>query len=207
MTASDRLIYLASRSPRRRELLKQIGVGFELLLVREDGRRIPDVDETPAPGEDPQAYVLRMARIKAEAALKGLVHRRIAVHRPVLAADTTVVLDDRILGKPATEAEAGEMLQALSGRTHRVLTAVAVCRQDKFETRLSVSTVELRELAPAEIRHYIASGEPMDKAGAYGVQGRAGAFVRRLEGSYTGVMGLPLFETAELLALFDRPVL
>lgn len=207
MTTTDRLIYLASRSPRRRELLKQIGVGFELLLVREDGRRGPDVDETPQPGEDPVGYVLRMARIKAQAALKSLAHRKLAVPRPILSADTTVVLDERILGKPADEAEAYEMLQMLSGRTHQVLTAVAMCRPDRMEARLSVTTVELRELTPAEIRHYVASGEPMDKAGAYGVQGRAGAFVRRLEGSYTGVMGLPLFETAELLALFERPVL
>jgi len=206
MTAPDRLIYLASRSPRRRELLKQIGVGFELLLVRESGKRPVDVDETPHPGEDPRGYVERVTLEKARAAQASVVHRRL-VQRPVLAADTTVAIDGRILGKPADEAEAAAMLAALSGRTHEVLTAVAMCRHDRLESRLSVSTVAIRPLTAAEIRHYVATGEPMDKAGAYGIQGRAGAFVQSLAGSYSGVMGLPLYETAALLALFDRAVL
>ena len=201
MNGPIKRIYLASRSPRRRELLKQAGIAFEIMLFREDMRRGVDVDESPQPDEDPQAYVLRIARSKAEAANLRLQQRRLPDY-PVLAADTTVVLDRRILGKPADHAEAQAMLSELSGRSHEVLTAIAVCRHERLETRLSVSTVEFAELSMARIRHYVATGEPLDKAGAYGIQGRAGAFVRRLSGSYTGVMGLPLYETVELLESF-----
>ncbi len=201
MNGPIKRIYLASRSPRRRELLKQAGIAFEIMLFREDMRRGVDVDESPHPDEDPQAYVLRIARSKAEAANLRLQQRRLPDY-PVLAADTTVVLGGRILGKPADHAEAQAMLSELSGRSHEVLTAVAVCRHERLETRLSVSTVEFAELSMARIRQYVATGEPLDKAGAYGIQGRAGAFVRRLSGSYTGVMGLPLYETVELLESF-----
>lgn len=201
MNGPIKRIYLASRSPRRRELLKQAGIPFEILLFREDMRRGVDVDESPHPDEDPQAYVLRIARSKAEAANLRLQQRKLPDY-PVLAADTTVVLDRRILGKPADHAQAHTMLSALSGRSHDVLTAIAVCRHERLETRLSVSTVEFAELSMARIRQYVATGEPLDKAGAYGIQGKAGAFVRRLSGSYTGVMGLPLYETVELLESF-----
>jgi len=201
MATGEPRIHLASRSPRRRELLRQVGIAFDVLLVREDAKRSVDVDETPLAGEAPGDYVLRMARIKAEAGWAGVVRRRLPQH-PVLAADTTVVLDEIILGKPADAADAERMLRALSGRGHRVLTAVALCRQDRLETRLSTSTVDFKPLTDAEIQRYVATGEPMDKAGAYAVQGRAGAFVRHLVGSYSGVMGLPLCETAELVASF-----
>jgi septum formation protein len=205
MNGSSKRIYLASRSPRRRELLKQVGISFEIVLFREDSRRGMDVDESPRPGEEPSEYVLRVARSKAEAANLRLMQRRLPTY-PVLAADTTVVLDQRILGKPADEAEAIAMLTELAGTTHQVLTAVAVCRYERLETRLSTSTVEFAPLTPAQIRTYAATGEPLDKAGAYAIQGRGGAFVRHLSGSYSGVVGLPLYETAELLESFGLSV-
>lgn len=195
-------IYLASRRPRRRELLKQIGIAFEALLLREDLRRGADVDEAPVPGESPESYVSRVARAKAEAGWHRIAARRL-LPRPVLAADTAVVLDGEIIGKPADARRAHELLRRLSGRTHHVLTAVAVAREARVETALSISAVEFRDLADGEIRRYVASGEPLDKAGAYAIQGRAAAFVRAISGSYSGIMGLPLFETAELLARFD----
>lgn len=194
----DKSIYLASRSPRRRELLRQIGVTFEIVPLREAPRYPADVDETPRSGETADAYVLRVAREKAQAAAGITSARRLAA-RPVLAADTTVVRDDAILGKPANAAAAASMLESLAGRAHRVLTAVAVISGDGIETRVSESRVWFRALTPEEIRRYVASGEPTDKAGAYAVQGRAAAFITRIEGSYSGIMGLPLAETAELL--------
>lgn len=197
---SDRFVYLASRSPRRRELLRQIGVSFEVFQLREAAQRRADIDETPFPGEGPEDYVLRVARDKAQAAAAMVAARRVAPH-PVLAADTTVVLDDAILGKPADAADAARMLGLLSGRAHRVLTAVAVARGLAIDTRLSESQVRFRALAADEIRRYVASGEPNDKAGAYAVQGRAAAFISRIEGSYSGIMGLPLAETADLLRI------
>jgi septum formation protein len=201
MNAPSKRIYLASRSPRRRELLKQVGISFEIVLFREDSRRGLDVDESPRQAEEAADYVLRVARSKAEAASLHLMQRRLPAY-PVLAADTTVVHASRILGKPADEAEAIAMLTALSGSTHQVLTAVAVGRHERLETRLSTSTVEFAPLTPAQVRNYAATGEPLDKAGAYAIQGRAGAFVRHLSGSYTGIMGLPLYETVELLESF-----
>jgi septum formation protein len=194
----DKSIYLASRSPRRRELLRQIGVTFEIIPLREAPRYPADVDETPHPGETPDAYVLRVAREKAQAAADITGVRRLT-SRPVLAADTTVVRDDAILGKPANAAAAVCMLQSLAGRAHRVLTAVAVTSGEEIETRVSESQVWFRALTPEEIRRYVATGESTDKAGAYAVQGRAAAFITRIEGSYSGIMGLPLAETAELL--------
>jgi septum formation protein len=198
-------IYLASRSPRRRELLKQLGISFEVLLFREAARRGADIDETPRPNERPVDYVQRLAQAKAQAGATYMAQRRLPVY-PVLGADTTVVIDGRILGKPCAEDEAIEMLALLSGRTHEVLTAVAICRQDTLVTRLSLSEVSFAALTDAQIRAYAATGESLDKAGAYAIQGRAGAFVRRLSGSYTGIMGLPLYETAELLRALELSV-
>lgn len=203
---ADKRIYLASRSPRRRELLKQIGVSFELLLMREDARRGVDVDETPRPDESPSDYVLRIARAKAEVATTSVVQRRLQLY-PVLAADTTVMLDDEVIGKPRDAGHAAQILATLAGREHRVITAVAVGMRDQVESSVSISSVEFRALSPAEIQRYIASGEPFDKAGAYAIQGRAAAFVTRIGGSYSGIMGLPLAETADLLRKFGIDVL
>ncbi len=194
----EKPIYLASRSPRRRELLRQIGVTFEIIPLREAPRHPADVDETPRPGETPEAYVLRVACEKAQAAV-GITRARRLAGRPVLAADTTVVCDDMILGKPENAAAALRMLTSLAGRAHRVLTAVVVKAGDVIDTRVSESQVWFRALTAEEIRRYIATGESTDKAGAYAVQGRAAAFITRIEGSYSGIMGLPLAETAELL--------
>jgi septum formation protein len=199
-------VYLASRSPRRRELLAQIGVSFELLLLREDAVRGVDVDESQVPGEDPHDYVLRISHSKAETGWQRVQQRRLP-HYPVLAADTAVVLGDRIMGKPANREEAVEMLQALSGKTHQVLTAVAVANGGRVEQRLSASAVRFGDLAELAIRRYVMSGEPLDKAGGYAIQGHAAAFIEKIEGSYSGVMGLPLYETAELLANFGLEVL
>jgi septum formation protein len=201
MALSDKKIYLCSRSLRRRELLHQIGVGHEILLLREDARRAADMDETPHPNEAPLAYALRVASAKAAAGLYAM-SRRGGVLKPVLAADTTIALDGRIIGKPRDAEDAVHILHHLGGRSHGVITAVAMAYADRFEIRVSESQVTLCALDEARIRAYVASGEPMDKAGAYAVQGRAGAFVTRIEGSYSGIMGLPLAETAELLALF-----
>ncbi|HKB61146.1 MAG TPA: Maf family protein [Gallionellaceae bacterium] len=204
MTAHPR-IYLASLSPRRRDLLTQIGVKFEVLLLRADARRNADVDETPQEREAPGDYVLRIAQAKANAGLAALRYRRLPVF-PVLAADTTVTLDGRILGKPADRDEATHMLRQLSGRQHRVLTAVAIAFDDRVEVRLSETAVTFVPLSEERIRRYVFTSEPHDKAGAYGIQGHAGAFVQRIEGSYSGVVGLPLAETAELLQLSGYPV-
>jgi septum formation protein len=205
MSVSDKRIYLASRSPRRRDLLKQMGVPFELLLLREDLRRGADVDETPLPEESPGVYVLRVAGAKANMAVRQIALRGLP-QKPALAADTTVVFDGAILGKPEDAEHAARILRALSGREHQVLTAVAVALRDRVETQISVSSVWFRELSDADIRRYCATGEPLDKAGAYGIQGRAGAFVTRIAGSYSGIMGLPLAETAELLERFEIPL-
>jgi septum formation protein len=203
MAISDRKIFLASRSPRRRELLRQIGVGHDILLLREDPRRGIDVDETPQAGEAPRDYALRVATAKASAGLQVAARRAGGAIKPVLAADTTIALDDTIIGKPADGADAMRILGALSGRSHIVITAVTVAFAERLETRVSVSTVTMAALDDALIRRYIDSGEPMDKAGAYAVQGRAAAFITRIEGSYSGIMGLPLAETVELLTAFD----
>jgi len=205
MSIVDKRIYLASRSPRRRELLKQVGVPFELLLLREDLRRGADVDETPLPDESAGVYVLRIARAKAEMAVRQIAYRALP-QKPVLAADTTVVFDGEIVGKPDDADHAARILRALSGREHQVLTAVAVALREQIETQISVSSVWFREIPEPEIRRYCASGEPLDKAGAYAIQGRAGAFVTRITGSYSGIMGLPLAETVELLQKFSVTV-
>jgi septum formation protein len=194
----DRSIYLASRSPRRRELLGHIGVKFHLLLFRNRPGAAPDVDEDPLEGEDPRAYVMRVARAKAAAGWKRMLERNLP-RAPVLAADTTVALAGRIFGKPASREEAEAMLVALSGQRHEVLTAVVVQYEDTVESALSASEVQFRELTPKEIRDYVATGESDDKAGAYAIQGRAALFVSEIRGSQSGIVGLPLFETAQLL--------
>lgn len=194
----DRGIYLASRSPRRRELLSQIGVKYQLLLFRARPGELQDVDETPLAQEAPALYVERLARAKAEAGWDRMRQRGLPV-APVLAADTTVALGQRIFGKPASRDEAAAMLAALSDSIHEVLTAIALKHGDWMESAVSCSEVRLRRLSSEEIRQYVATGECDDKAGAYAIQGRAARFIAELRGSYTGVMGLPLYETAQLL--------
>lgn len=201
MALSDKKIFLCSRSTRRRDLLHQIGVGHEILLLREDAKRYADVDETPHDNEAPRDYALRVACAKAAAGLFAL-SRRAGVLKPVLAADTTIALDQHIVGKPRDAEHAVRILGALSGRSHVVITAVALAYGQRLETRISESAVWMDVLDEARVRRYVATGEPMDKAGAYAVQGRAAAFITRIEGSYSGIMGLPLAQTAELLALF-----
>ena len=181
-------LYLASASPRRRELLEQIGVAHRLLAVT--------VDEALHPGERPELYVLRLALAKARA---GRVRMPATESAWVLGADTSVVVDGEILGKPRDQAEGIAMLEKLSGVIHHVYTGVALVGKDREGTRLSVSAVSFRSMSREECEEYWRSGEPVDKAGGYAVQGRAAMFISRLEGSYSGVMGLPLFETAELL--------
>lgn len=197
-------IYLASRSPRRRELLAQIGVQFDTLAFRGPAREDDDVDETAYPGESPLVYVERVARAKVLHGLRTVGLRRL-MPQLVLAADTTLEVNGDIIGKPADSEDAFVILRRLSGRTHRVLTAVAVAFENALESAISVSEVRFGHLDDADIRRYIATGEPMDKAGAYGIQGRAGMFVEHLSGSYSGVMGLPLHETAVLLKRFGFP--
>jgi septum formation protein len=182
-------ILLASASPRRSELLRQVGIAHEVRPV--------DVDESVREGEAPSAYVLRLAESKAAALWQKLAA---ADRRPVLAADTTVALEGEIFGKPASLAEARSMLGQLSGRTHEVHTAVAILHGGGAAARVSSSSVTFRVLTPAEIDAYWRTGEPADKAGGYAVQGRAAAFISHISGSYSGIMGLPLYETWELLA-------
>jgi septum formation protein len=201
MSAAPQKIYLASRSPRRRELLKQIGVAFEVLLLRDHPGRNVDVDESQQPGEGPDDYARRVCRIKAEAGWERVLQRRLR-RFPVLAADTVVAVDDIILGKPPDPAHAVKMLRLLSGREHRVLTAVALKLDERLELIVSESHVRFAELSQADIEAYVASGESTDKAGAYAIQGRAQAFVVELRGSHSGVMGLPLHETTQLLKTF-----
>ena len=186
-------VYLASQSPRRRELLTQCGVAHEVIIAAEA------VDETVKATESPAAYVRRVARAKAASGWQALRSGNRRVH-PLVAADTTVAISGRILGKPESPAAAAAMLALLAGSTHQVLTAVAVAWKDGIELALSESSVTMRALTDEEIVHYVGSGESMDKAGGYAVQGRAAIFIERIEGSYSGVMGLPLFETAKLLS-------
>jgi septum formation protein len=194
-------IYLASQSPRRRELLKQIGVQFEPLLLRTELLRGADVDESPFENEEPALYVQRVCLAKAEAAQRVVQMRSLPAY-PILTADTTVALGQQIIGKPRDRADAAEILRNLAGKSHQVLTAVALVFGEHCESRLSTTTVYFGPLTEVQIEHYLLSNEAHDKAGAYGIQGQAGAFVERIEGSYTGVMGLPLFETIELLRRF-----
>ena len=198
MKPVDNKIYLASKSPRRRELLRQIGVEFELLLLRDHTPRGPEVTEHVIPGELAADYVARVTREKAACARQTMLLRKLPF-RPVLAADTTVVLDGKILGKPADPAEAFEMLRSLSGRTHQVMTSVVVQHEQDVWQITQSSDVTFGPLSDATIRAYCATQEPYDKAGGYAIQGMAGLFVQAIAGSYSGIMGLPLFETAQLL--------
>ena len=186
------MIYLASQSPRRQELLRQIGIEFELVHA--------DIDETPLENENPQHYVKRMA---AEKALNAF---RMDMSNPLLAADTSVICEDRILGKPQNEHDFLAMFERLSDNAHQVITAVAVTDNKEaaaIKTRLSVSEVIFRKITRNEALRYWQSGEPADKAGGYGIQGMGAIFIKKISGSYSGIMGLPLFETAELLKEFE----
>ncbi|GAB3626021.1 septum formation inhibitor Maf [Pandoraea terrae] len=193
-------IYLASQSPRRQELLNQLGVPFELLLpgTDEDAEGL----EAVLPAEPPDDYVRRVTRAKLDAALARLTKSRLP-DAPVLAADTTVCLDGTILGKPFDRADARAVLARLSGTRHRVLTSVAVAAGGQIRQALNISHVWFRPLRQNEIERYVDSGEAMGKAGAYGIQGKAAEFVMRIDGSYSGIMGLPLCETAALLRQAD----
>jgi septum formation protein len=191
-------VYLASKSPRRQELLRQIGVEFEELLLREAAGRRRDIVESPRKGEAALDYVKRVARTKVSVAWHQM-NRRGLPPKPILAADTEVILEGHVLGKPKDAAHAALTLEQLSDRTHEVHTAVAVRWNAQIMLAVSSSRVTFRPLTREEIQRYIASGEPFDKAGAYAVQGRAAAFISWIEGSYSGVMGLPLYETAEIL--------
>lgn len=191
-------IYLASKSPRRRELLRQIGIEFELLLLRDHTPRGPEVSEIVQPDERAEDYVARVTLEKAAFAHKTMLWRKLPL-RPILAADTTVVIDGRILGKPADAAEAITMMQALSGRTHQVLTHIAILHNDRTLQTTQRSDVTFAKISDAMIRSYCATSEPYDKAGGYGIQGLAALFIQEIAGSYSGIMGLPLFETGQLL--------
>ena len=196
MKPADKKIYLASKSPRRRELLRQIGIDFELLLSEKE------VDESVLPDEGPLDYVARVTRDKLNSAQHTMILRQLP-HRPILSADTTVVVDGLILGKPADHAEAVRMISRLSGRTHQVLTSIAVGLTMGVETDIwqitQQSDVSFAELSVEAIEAYCNTAEPYDKAGAYGIQGLASMFISNIVGSHSGIMGLPLFETAQLL--------
>jgi len=197
-TGTADVLWLASRSPRRRQLLEQIGVAHRACPV--------DIDERCHAGEEAEPYARRMAREKAAGARERAHAVRDGACAAVLGADTVVVVDGEILGKPRDAGEAERMLARLSGRSHEVLSAVCLLARREGE-RASLTRVWLRPIGAAERAAYCATGEPLDKAGGYGIQGRAAAFVRRIDGSYSGVMGLPLFETCELLAAAGMPVL
>ena len=190
--------YLASRSPRRRALLAEMGIPFFPLDFRTGVRADPACDETPWPGESALDYVQRIAHAKAEHGWFCIRHRQLPP-RHVLAADTTVVLQDRIIGKPQDETDAAAILRRLSGQTHQVLTAVVLRHQTQTKQALSISAVTFATLSETDIVRYVTSGESHDKAGAYAIQGRAAEFVTHLSGSYSGVMGLPIYETMQLL--------
>ena len=193
-------IYLASQSPRRRQLLEQIGVRNELLLAgpEEDAEALEAVIE----GEAPEVYCARVTEAKLDAALKRLVSRGLPV-MPVLCSDTTVALDQQILGKPVDAEDALRTLTALAGRRHRVITAVAVGLGEKRASALSISEVDFAEVDSGRLRRYVESGEPFGKAGSYAIQSEAATWISRISGSYSGIMGLPLYETAKLLKQFE----
>lgn len=190
-TSNNKAIYLASRSPRRAEILQQLGLTFITLPS--------DIDEAVLEGESPEDYVLRLAQAKALKCVQDIGEQKLA-SLPVLAADTTVTIDGLILGKPSTDDEAFAMLTRMSGCWHEVHTGVAVGTATDLFVALSTTRVQMDELSEATIAAYIATGEPKDKAGAYGIQGLASIFIKHIEGSHTGVMGLPVYETAQLLA-------
>ena len=205
----SKFVYLASQSPRRRQLLEQLGVRYELLLA--DEHEDAEALEVVLPNEAPRAYVQRVTLLKLEAALNRMKRRGLPF-APVLCSDTTVALGKTILGKPDDAKHAAQILGALSGQTHRVLTSVAMGmltkagKPLKTQQALSVSNVRFVQLTRTQIQTYVASGEPMGKAGAYAVQGRAAAYIEHISGSYSGIMGLPMFETAQLLREFGFKV-
>jgi septum formation protein len=204
-----KFVYLASQSPRRRQLLEQLGIRYELLLA--DAHEDAEALEVVLPNEAPRAYVQRVTLLKLDAALARMKRRGLPF-APVLCSDTTVALGKTILGKPDDAKHAAQILAALSGQTHRVLTSVAMGTLSKAgkplraEQALSVSSVRFAPLTRTQIQNYVASGEPMGKAGAYAVQGRAAAYIEHISGSYSGIMGLPMFETAQLLRVFGFKV-
>lgn len=198
MVLNQNKIYLASKSPRRRELLRQVGIEFDLLLLRDAMPRGPDVTEVVLPNERPEAYVARVTQEKASAAWDIIQIRKLPL-RPVLAADTTVVINQQILGKPANQEEAISMLRQLSGNTHQVLTSLAVHYQNNSFHCTQSSEVTFSALSDEQILAYCSTQEPYDKAGGYGIQGLAARFISHISGSYSGIMGLPLFETTNLL--------
>jgi septum formation protein len=202
-TTVNKFIYLASQSPRRRQLLEQLGIWHELLLpgVEEDAESL----EVALHNEAPAAYVKRVTQLKLDAALLRLERRGLPL-APVLCSDTTVAMGRTIYGKPVDQADAIRILSELSGKTHRVLTAVTLGTVQQREQTLCESRVTFVAMSPQQIHAYVASEEPMGKAGAYAVQGRAAAYISRMSGSYSGIMGLPMFETAQLLRSFDFTV-
>lgn len=200
----EKRVYLASQSPRRRDLLKQIGVAYDVLALRAVPGRM-DVVEIPHAGEAALDFAKRMASEKAACGWRAVDGRRL-LRFPVLGADTVVELDGEILGKPVDRTEAGSVLKRLAGREHLVHTAVAMQHEVRQELRVSTSRVRFAELDDAAIARYLETGEYLGKAGAYAIQGRAGAFVAHIEGSYSGIMGLPLYETTELLKAFGIAV-
>jgi len=197
--SKSNFVYLASQSPRRRQLLEQLGVAYELLLPAAD--EDAEALEAVLPNEAPSSYVQRVTQLKLDAALQRLQNRNLPL-APILCSDTTVALGRSILGKPADAADAERMLAMLSGKTHRVLTAVALGTSQARHQAVSISRVTFASMTPEQIHAYAATGEPMGKAGAYAVQGRAAAYISHLSGSYSGIMGLPMFETAQLLRAF-----
>ena len=205
----SKFVYLASQSPRRRQLLEQLGIRYELLLA--DDTEDAEALEVVVPNEAPRAYVQRVTLLKLEAALNRMKRRGLPF-APVLCSDTTVALGKTILGKPDDAKHASQILATLSSQTHRVLTSVAMGTLSKAgkplktEQALSVSNVRFAALTRTQIQTYVASGEPMGKAGAYAVQGRAAAYIEHISGSYSGIMGLPMFETAQLLRAFGFKV-
>ena len=196
LTPTPKFIYLASQSPRRAQLLDQLGVRHELLLA--DDQEDAESLEAALPGESPTAYVQRVTLLKLEAAIQRRVRRKLQ-EAPILCADTTVAKGRTVYGKPADAADAQRMLAALSGATHRVMTAVALHTGRQRHVALSTSRVSFDVLTPARIKRYVGTTEPMGKAGAYAIQGHAAAFVSHISGSYSGIMGLPMYETAQLL--------
>ena len=198
MPYSINQIYLASRSPRRRQLLKQIGVNFEMRPV--------SIDETMEKGEAPADYVCRMAQAKAELGWLRLIQRGLPL-RPLLAAATVVVFRGKIIGKPDNLVDGRKMLSTLSGQTHKVLTAVVVVAKNKIEKSLSTTTIRFRDISQSEITSYLNGTESHDRAGSYAMQGRAAVFIMKISGSYSGALGLPIFETAQLLEKFNIKIL
>ncbi|MCD6025583.1 MAG: septum formation inhibitor Maf [Solimicrobium sp.] len=197
--STNQKIYLASKSPRRRELLEQIGVSFDVLMLRDSTERPIDVPEHVIPGELAKDYVTRITNEKAQTAWNVMMQRNLPI-RPILTADTAVVLDGVIYGKPATPDEARMMLARLSGQTHQVLTSIAVTHYRHHRECTQTSAVTFCTLSKDQIDRYCDSSEPYDKAGSYAIQGHAAQFISHISGSYSGIMGLPLFETAKLLS-------